>query len=73
MAYFRLKETDRDTPRPFVTPLYPLCPLLFYSMCVFGFYSAATYAAPLLPLIAVPFLLGVPLYFVSGQMRRHTR
>jgi hypothetical protein len=34
-------------------------------MCAFGLYSATTYAAPLLPLIAVPFLLGVPLYFVS--------
>lgn len=69
-AYFRLKEIDRETPRSFVTPFYPLCPLLFYSTCAFGFYSAATYAAPLLPLIAVPFLLGVPLYFVSERMRR---
>ena len=65
IAYFRLKETDRDTARPFTTPFYPLCPLLFCAMCAFGLYSATTYAAPLLPLIAVPFLLGVPLYFVS--------
>ncbi len=67
VAYFRLKETDRDTARPFNTPLYPLCPLLFFGMCAFGLYSATTYAAPLLPLIAVPFLLGVPLYFVGRK------
>jgi len=65
IAYFVLRQKDRGTVRPFVAPLFPLCPLLFCAMCSFGLYSATIYAAPLLPLIAVPFLLGVPLYFVS--------
>ena len=65
MAYFVLRWKDRDLARPFTAPLFPLCPLLFCAMSGFGLLSATLYAAPLLPLIAVPFLLGVPLYFVS--------
>ncbi len=67
VAYFRLRVVDRDLERPFTAPLFPLCPLLFIGMCVFGLYSATTYAAPLLPLIVGPFLLGVPLYFLSRR------
>jgi basic amino acid/polyamine antiporter, APA family len=70
VAYFVLRWKDRDIERPFRAPLFPLCPLLFCLMCVFGLYSATTYALPLLPLIAVPFLLGVPLYFVSERLQR---
>ncbi|MCX7411061.1 MAG: amino acid permease [Planctomycetales bacterium] len=65
VAYFVLRWKDRDIERPFRAPLFPLCPLLFCAMSGFGLYSATLYAWPLLPLIAVPFLLGVPLYFVS--------
>ncbi len=70
LAYFVLWWKDSDIERPFRAPLFPLCPLLFCAMSGFGLYSAATYAAPLLPLIAVPFLLGVPLYFISERLRR---
>ena len=65
LAYFVLRWKDRDIERPFRAPLFPLCPLLFCTMSAFGLYSATLYALPLLPLIAVPFLLGVPLYFIS--------
>jgi APA family basic amino acid/polyamine antiporter len=69
IAYFVLRWKDREIERPFRAPWFPLCPLLFCSMCVFGLYSSTTYAAPLLPLIAVPFLLGIPLYFASEWLR----
>ena len=69
VAYFVLRDKDRDIERPFSAPLFPLCPLLFCQMCLFGLYSATTYAAPLLPLIAVPFLMGIPLYFLSERLR----
>lgn len=69
VACFVLRWKDRDIDRPFRAPLFPLCPLLFSGMCLFGLYSATTYAAPLLPLIAVPFLLGLPLYCVSEWLR----
>ena len=65
VSYFVLRGKDRDIERPFLAPLFPLCPLLFCAMSGFGLYSATMYALPLLPLIAGPFLLGVPLYFVS--------
>lgn len=68
IAYFVLRVNDKSIERPFRAPLYPLCPLLFCGMCVFGLYSATTYAAPLIPLIAVPFLLGVPLYLLSNVL-----
>ena len=68
VAYFVLRIKDAERPRPFKAPWFPLCPILFCGMCVFGFYSAANYAAPLLPLIAVPFVLGLPLYIFSNWL-----
>ncbi|HEY0983124.1 APC family permease, partial [Schlesneria sp.] len=73
IAYFILRRIDRDRSRPFTAPLFPLCPLLFCATCVFGLYSAATYAGPLLSLIAVPFLAGIPLYFLSCGLSWLTR
>jgi len=70
VAYFVLRVVDRDRPRPFTAPWFPLCPLLFCGMCGFGLYSAVNYAGPLLPLIAIPFALGLPLFFVSRWLGR---
>ncbi len=70
IAYFVLRIIDRDRPRPFSAPYFPLCPLLFCGMCGFGLYSAVNYAGPLLPLIAIPFALGIPLYFISRWLER---
>lgn len=67
VSYFVLRWSGRGIERPFLAPLFPLCPLLFCGMSGFGLYSATMYALPLLPLIAVPFLLGVPLYFLSRR------
>jgi amino acid transporter len=69
IAYFVLRWKDAGIERPFNAPLFPLCPLIFCGMCVFGLYSATRYAMPLLPLIAVPFLLGIPLYLISERFR----
>ena len=65
IAYFVLRKIDRNRLRPFKAPWFPLCPLLFCGMSAFGLSSAANYAAPLLPLIAIPFFAGIPLYFLS--------
>lgn len=70
LAFFVLRQKDRDIVRPFKVPLFPLCPLTFCAMCAFGLYSATMYALPLLPLIAVPFLLGIPLYLLSERLPR---
>ena len=73
VAYFVLRMMDSDRHRPFKAPWFPLCPLLFCGMSAFGLYSATNYAAPLLPLIAIPFFAGVPLYFVSNWMGNRPR
>ncbi len=65
IAYFVLRTADRDRYRPFVAPWFPVCPLLFCGMSAFGLYSSTTYGAPLLPLIAAPFALGLPLFAFS--------
>lgn len=70
LAYFVLRFRDRGIERPFHAPLFPLCPLLFVGMCLFGLYSSTRYAWYLLPLIVGPFLLGLPLYGVSEWLRR---
>ncbi|MFI5224435.1 MAG: hypothetical protein ACHQX3_09400 [Nitrospirales bacterium] len=64
-----LKVIDKDRARPFKAPLFPLCPLIFCGMSLFGLHSSVIYAAPLLPLIAVPFALGLPLYLISRSMK----
>lgn len=69
ISYFVLRWKDREISRPFQAPLFPLCPLLFVAMCGFGLFSSTTYAAPLLPLVAVPMLLGFPLYLLSERLR----
>lgn len=44
-ALFVLRVRDRDTPRPFRVPLYPVTPLVFMAVCAFLFYSSVSYAA----------------------------
>ena len=70
ISYFVLNWKDRAIERPFRAPLFPLCPILFCAMCAFGLYSATRHGAPLLPLIAVPFLLGLPVYLFSEMFRQ---
>jgi amino acid transporter len=67
IAFFILRWRDRDLPRPFRTPFSPVTPLLFIVACAWALQSAAVYAWPLLPLLAVPILLGVPVYFLTKQ------
>jgi amino acid transporter len=69
VAYFVLHVKDRDRPRPFVAPWFPICPLILCGMSAFGLYSAANYGKPLLPLIAVPLALGFPLYGFSQWLK----
>ncbi len=39
-----LRQTDRQTVRPFKVPLYPLLPLVFSAVCAWLTYSSITYA-----------------------------
>jgi amino acid transporter len=64
-----LRRKDRDRPRPFVTPLYPLVPLIFIAACAYMLYASVAYARMLCFLGVVPLLIGIPLFFVGGRRR----
>lgn len=67
LALFILRFKDPDIDRPFVlqVPFYPVLPLIFCGMCLFGIYSAVTYAKYLSFIGLVPLTVGLPLFFVS--------
>ncbi len=62
-----LRIRDRDRPRPFSTPLYPLVPLTFIAASGYMLYASVDYAKGLSLLGIVPLLLGIPLFLVSGR------
>jgi APA family basic amino acid/polyamine antiporter len=41
-----LRRRDRDAPRPFRVPLYPLTPLVFCAACLYLLWSSVRYAGP---------------------------
>lgn len=71
-AFFVLRQRDRDVPRPFVTPLYPLVPAIFCLMCAFGLYSAVKYAGQLVWFAVVPTLFGFPVFYLSERLAART-
>jgi amino acid transporter len=69
LSLFVLRHRDAGIERPFAlpVPLFPLLPLVFCGMCVFGLYSASTYAGWVSLIGIVPLVVGLPLYLVSRQ------
>jgi basic amino acid/polyamine antiporter, APA family len=65
LSLFVLRRRDPHIERPFRTPLYPLCPLLFTATCAYMLYGGIRYAESLtwvgLGLLAA----GVPVYLAS--------
>ncbi len=45
VALFVLRARDRDRPRPFKVPLYPLTPVVFIAACAYLCWSSIAYAA----------------------------
>jgi amino acid transporter len=62
-----LRVKDRARPRPFMTPLYPVVPLVFIAVCGYMLYASVVYARALCLLGIVPLLIGVPLFLISGR------
>lgn len=61
----RIKDPNIDRPFSLVTPFYPLLPLIFCCMCMYGLYSASDYARWVALIGIVPLLVGLPLYALS--------
>lgn len=60
-----LRFRDRERPRPFRTPAYPLPALLFFGMAVFMLWSSATYAGRLTLFLLPAGLAGIVLTLVQ--------
>jgi amino acid transporter len=61
-----LRRRDQGRQRPFTTPLYPLIPLIFISVCGYMLYASVAYARALCLVGIVPLLIGIPLFLVRG-------
>jgi basic amino acid/polyamine antiporter, APA family len=68
-SMFALRARDPHVVRPFMLKglLYPTLPLIFCGMCLFGFWSAMSYAGWISLLGFIPLFLGLPLYWLSGK------
>jgi amino acid transporter len=65
IAFFVLRARAPSVERPFRTPLYPLPPLLFCGMCLFGLWASVRYAGMFTWLGVVPVVVGVAAYLVE--------
>jgi amino acid transporter len=70
VALFVLRFRDRDLPRHFRVPGYPIVPILFILCCGYMVYGSIDYAR--IP-SAIGFgilILGVPIFYLTGHLRR---
>lgn len=70
ISLFVLRIKDRDRPRPFSVPLFPLTPLIFCLTSIWMLYNSLDWAKELSLLGIIPLLVGLPLYFLSRQVDR---
>jgi basic amino acid/polyamine antiporter, APA family len=67
VAQFVLRVRDRDRPRPFTTPLFPIPSIVFCLTCGYMLYASVAYAEWLTLLGLVPLALGVPAFFLAAR------
>jgi amino acid transporter len=65
LSLFILRVRDRERPRPFSVPFFPLIPLLFCMTCGYMIYSGVTYAGRFGLIGAGLLAAGLPLYGLS--------
>jgi APA family basic amino acid/polyamine antiporter len=68
-SMFALRARDPKIERPFElkAPFYPVLPMIFCAMCLFGFFAAMDFAGWVSLLGFIPLVLGLPLYWLSGK------
>jgi amino acid transporter len=65
VAFFVLRMREPEIERPFRTPFYPIPPLLFCAMCLFGIWASVRYAGLFTWLGVIPVLVGAVVYVVQ--------
>jgi amino acid transporter len=65
MSLFILRLSEPNVERPFRTPLYPVCPVLFSLTCAYMLYGGIEYAGSLGWVGLSLLLAGVPVYVIS--------
>jgi amino acid transporter len=65
MSLFILRLSEPNVERPFRTPLYPVCPILFSLTCAYMLYGGIEYAGSLGWVGLSLLLAGVPVYVIS--------
>jgi APA family basic amino acid/polyamine antiporter len=65
LSLFILREKNKDTPRPYSVPFYPIVPLIFCNSCAWMLYQATKYVEWHALFAFALVLLGVPLYWFS--------
>lgn len=73
LSLFVLRQRDPAIERPFRTPLYPLCPLLFSATCGYMLYGGIRYAGSLAWVGVALLALGLPVYLVAMNFSRSHR
>ena len=71
LALFVLRVREPEVARPFRTPLYPLCPLLFSATCGYMLYGGIRFAGSLSWVGVMLLLLGLPVYWMSRRLAQH--
>jgi basic amino acid/polyamine antiporter, APA family len=69
LSLFNLRINDRDTPRPFAVPLFPVVPLVFLLTCCYMVYSSVQYAGAFGLVGGSILLLGLPLFALSPRRK----
>lgn len=69
VAVFTLRWRDREQPRPFVVPLYPLPAIIFCGTCLFMLRASLVYARGLSLLGVIPLAIGAAVWVVVRPRR----
>ena len=67
IALFVLRYREPGVARPFTTPLYPLCPLLFSATCAYMLYAGVQYAGSLGWVGGTLLVAGLPVYLATRR------
>lgn len=70
VSFFILRAREKNHPRPFRTPLYPVVPLLFCAICAYLLYSSLVYTERGALFGVAVLLAGIPLLGFVRKKRR---